>query len=441
MSIDPALMKRVNAVLAERDARPRPQPRAEAESGQVGLRVTAQADGAPTEVLIYDEIGFWGVMASDVVAALPDEGDLHVRINSPGGNVFDGIAIFNRLVDHPGKVTVTVDGLAASAASFIAMAGDRIVMNRHAQLMIHNASGMCIGNAVDMRDLADLLDKVSGTIAAIYADRTGTTPEFWQTAMTAETWYTPAEAVAAGLVDEATPGHRRGADEDAPAVAPAAATWDLTVFQYAGREEAPAPALPAAAGQPLSGGVVLEGEHGPELGRLIVEALRSSGCVVRPPSNTASGVHRTATENSSWDGPGAVAAMPEEAATLRYCHAWRDPNGDSDAKATYKFPHHRKDGGPANLAACRNGLARLTSADIPEAERAGVEAHLRAHLADGGSDDDSGDAEDHQHDQIHAGTEPATEDAPPIEAGDGWDATTAHLLTEEDPFKRLAEAL
>lgn len=95
---------------------------------------------------------------------------------------------------------------------------------------------------------------------------------------------------------------------------------------------------------------------------------------------TAIGAHSTATEDSSWDGPAAVSAMPANAATLRYCHAWRDPAGDPEAKATYKFPHHRTKGGPANLAGCRNGLARLPGAHIPEEEKAAVERHLRNHL-------------------------------------------------------------
>src|SRR5512139_3933864 len=95
----------------------------------------------------------------------------------------------------------------------------------------------------------------------------------------------------------------------------------------------------------------------------------------------AKGVHNTDVTEGEWDGPGAVAAMPNEAATLWYCHAWKDAEGDPDAKQTYKFPHHRTNGGPAVLNGVRNALARLSSANIPEGDRAGMERHLQAHLA------------------------------------------------------------
>ncbi|HEU4542209.1 MAG TPA: hypothetical protein VFR23_13860 [Jiangellaceae bacterium] len=97
----------------------------------------------------------------------------------------------------------------------------------------------------------------------------------------------------------------------------------------------------------------------------------------------AKAVHHTATEDSEWDSSAAVAAMPEQAATLWYTHAWRDPDGDPDAKQTYKFPHHRTNGGPANLAACRAILSgRGAQADIPEAELEAARRHAQAHLDD-----------------------------------------------------------
>lgn len=236
--IEATLMARVQALLDARQA----LPRAQRDGGRPRLQVEP-GDGV-TDMLIYDEIGFFGVSATDVTASLADvTGDLNVRVNSPGGDVFDGVAIYNALADHPGKVTVTVDGLAASAASFIAMAGDTIRMNRASQMMIHDASGLCIGNATDMTDMAALLDRVSATIAGIYADRTGVDTETWRTQMRAETWYSAEEAVTAGLADAMTPARPRpAAGEDT------AASWDLTVFQYAGRTAAPAPPVDAAPG-------------------------------------------------------------------------------------------------------------------------------------------------------------------------------------------------
>lgn len=93
-------------------------------------------------------------------------------------------------------------------------------------------------------------------------------------------------------------------------------------------------------------------------------------------------VHHTATIDEPWDGPAAEAAMPNDAAVLKYCHAWQEADAPRDEKSTWKFPHHKKEGGPANLSGCRNGLARLDSANIPDNDRAGVKAHLEAHLND-----------------------------------------------------------
>jgi ATP-dependent protease ClpP protease subunit len=209
LKTDPAILARVRALLAQRDARPLPTGHTRPEA-----KVNVLADGG-AEVLLYDEIGYWGVTAADMAAALsPISGPLHLRVNSPGGDVFDGIAIYNMLADYPGEVTVTVDGLAASAASFIAMAGDRITMNRGSKLMIHDASGLCIGNAAEMTAMAALLDMVSGTIADVYAARAGGDAEAWRSLMRDETWYTAQAAVDAGLADEMVPHPSREDDED-----------------------------------------------------------------------------------------------------------------------------------------------------------------------------------------------------------------------------------
>ncbi|WP_104084240.1 head maturation protease, ClpP-related [Cryobacterium sp. Y11] len=160
------------------------------------------------DVFIYDEIGesFWGggVSASSMATELAalDVDNLAVYINSPGGAAWDGIAIMNAIRRHRAFVTVYVDGLAASAASIIAMAGDKIIMNRGSQLMIHDASGGVYGNATDMEETAVILQKLSDSLADVYAGRTGTDRAGWRDAMKAETWYTAEEAVAAGLADE-----------------------------------------------------------------------------------------------------------------------------------------------------------------------------------------------------------------------------------------------
>lgn len=235
-TMDAALMSRVQALLAQRDAR-------KIAAAHPGLQLTAHADG-PAEMLLYDEISWWGISAQDVADALADvHGDLHVKINSPGGDVFDGLAIYNMLADHPGQVTVTIDGLAASAASFIAMAGDQVTVNRGAQVMIHDASGLCYGNASDMAEMVGLLDRISDTIAGIYAGHAGGEAGTWRDLMRAETWYDGPEAVLAGLADEAVSAERQAAPDE-PADRALVARWDLSVFQYAGRDQAPAPDAP-----------------------------------------------------------------------------------------------------------------------------------------------------------------------------------------------------
>lgn len=202
--------------------------------------VTSDATG-PAEVLIYDEIDSWlGVSAEQLardIAALAPERDLTVRINSPGGNVYDGIAILNALRAHPGTVTVVVDGIAASAASVIAMGGDHIVMNRNSEMMVHNGRAIAMGGAEDMRKMADRLEAVNANLSTIYADRAGGTPDEWRAIMAAETWYSAEEAVKAGLADRV-----EKAPSDARAIA---AQFDLSIFAHAGRQNAPAPHIVA----------------------------------------------------------------------------------------------------------------------------------------------------------------------------------------------------
>lgn len=132
-------------------------------------------------ISIYDEIGrsFWGedsISAKGFLESLAELGDVKnitLRINSPGGDVFDGVAIHNALKNHPAKVTAHIDGIAASIASFIAMAADKIVMPANSFMLLHNASGMAMGNADDMRALADDLDRIDKSMAATYAARSG----------------------------------------------------------------------------------------------------------------------------------------------------------------------------------------------------------------------------------------------------------------------------
>jgi hypothetical protein len=140
-------------------------------------------------------------------------------------------------------------------------------------------------------------------------------------------------------------------------------------------------------------------------GRVYARDGRLLGLESMPLTAKALPVHHTAVTDASWNGPAAVAAMPNDDTVLEYCFAWQsdeaaalphreDDDDADDQKASYKFPHHTGKGSPANLAAVRNGLARLSGADIPDADRAGVEAHLRAHLADGHGENAADNAAD-----------------------------------------------
>lgn len=158
---------------------------------------------AESEVHIYDFIGEYGVTATDFARDFSAirASRITLRINSPGGECDDGIAIFNAIRRHPANVTAFIDGIAASAASFIALAADRVVMMPHSKLMIHDAQGFVLGPADDMRQMADVLDLYSDDIAAIYASKAGGTTADWRARMKAETWMSDREAVELGLAD------------------------------------------------------------------------------------------------------------------------------------------------------------------------------------------------------------------------------------------------
>lgn len=165
---------------------------------------TAKADAGVAEISIYDEIGAWGITAKDFqreFRALGPVKDIRVSINSPGGEVFDGLAIHNMLKRAKARVTVTVDGIAASIASVIAMAADELIMPANSMLMIHNPSGVVVGTSKDMRELADALDKIRGSLVSAYADKSGLEPDAIVEMLDAETWLSADEAVALGFAD------------------------------------------------------------------------------------------------------------------------------------------------------------------------------------------------------------------------------------------------
>ncbi len=176
-----------------------------------GITITAKGNDT-AEILVYDQIGAnsWtgeGLTAKAFAEKLSSMGKLkniNVRINSPGGSVFDGTAIYNTLKNNPAKVTTIIDGAALSVASIIAMAGDEIRMAKNGYLMIHDPSGVARGGAGDMRKMAEMLDTVKASLVTTYAERSKQSPEKIAEMMTAETWMTASEAKELGFVDSVT---------------------------------------------------------------------------------------------------------------------------------------------------------------------------------------------------------------------------------------------
>ncbi|HEX2657848.1 MAG TPA: head maturation protease, ClpP-related [Polyangia bacterium] len=295
-------------------------------------KISNNADTGVAEVAIYDEVGYFGVTASDFIAELKaiDARQINLHISSPGGEVFDGFAIFEALRAHRATVTTYVDSLAASIASVIAMAGDRIIVGQFAEFMIHEAAGLCIGNASDMQKMVDDLNRESTRIAAVYADRAGGTVDEWRSRMEVETWFSAEEAVKFGLADEvAKPSRREDQPADPTEPEPAmAAKWDLSVFRYAGRDAAPTPrpvaakaaksAPPPQPPAPVAHDVALCASIGAAIGEGVAAAIRNAVTPVAEPAPTpapavepAAPVAPAAVEPSAEDPPEPVADPAE----------------------------------------------------------------------------------------------------------------------------------
>lgn len=189
-----------------------------------GLRAAVSESEQDRSISILDVIGvdYWtgeGVTAKRIAGALRSlgAGDVTVNVNSPGGDVFEGLAIYNLLREHKGSVTVKVLGMAASAASVIAMAGDTIQVPRAGFLMIHDVWTIAIGNRHDMKAAADLLEPFDRALADIYSARTGTDAKAIGKMMDAETWIGGGDAIEQGFADEYLPSDQVERDAKANA--------------------------------------------------------------------------------------------------------------------------------------------------------------------------------------------------------------------------------
>jgi ATP-dependent Clp protease protease subunit len=221
--------------------------RANAKRGT--FRAESSASGNVIEifdVIISSEIDaewFGGVAAPVVARALKAmSGIVHMRINSPGGDVFAGVAIAQAMREYDGEIIVHVDGYAASIASIVAIAGDKVIMAPGSMMMIHKAWSWGIGNADDFLATAALLEKIDGQLVEAYANRSGGKKNADELAelLRAETWFTPQEAIDAGLADEIAPEKAKSKNQ-------ACALWDMSVFE--GAPKPPAPASPTESEQ------------------------------------------------------------------------------------------------------------------------------------------------------------------------------------------------
>jgi ATP-dependent Clp endopeptidase proteolytic subunit ClpP len=158
-----------------------------------------------TEVMIYDEIGLYGVNAKsfiEEIKGIPKSTSVLLRINSPGGSVIDGLAIYDAVNRLPQKVTSRIEGIAASMGSVIALAADEVIMSENSLYMIHNVWGGEVGESDDLRKAADLMDKMSDRLVNIYVSKTGKSEEQIRSWMDAETWFDSSEAFESGFINK-----------------------------------------------------------------------------------------------------------------------------------------------------------------------------------------------------------------------------------------------
>jgi ATP-dependent protease ClpP protease subunit len=228
-----------------------------------GTNLSNLADDTDYTLWISDEIGgWWGVTAQDFACSMrqiPKDASLTVMLDSPGGSIFEATPMYNLLKQHAGNTVVNIYGMAASAASFIAMAGKKIKMARNGRMMIHDGQGEVYAygdealmreHVNDVTDIADLLSSLSNTIADMYMQKAGGTVADWRARMRATTWYDSSEALSAGLIDEIEGG--------APGTAPENAL-DLELFKLVGTytmpttDPAPLDPIPTNALDDMSG--------------------------------------------------------------------------------------------------------------------------------------------------------------------------------------------
>jgi ATP-dependent Clp endopeptidase proteolytic subunit ClpP len=250
--------------------------------GKSWFEIKAKSANKEADVFIYDEIGGFGVTAKDFAAALksiPKDHQITLRINSPGGSVVDGAAIYNLLAERSANIVTKIDGLAASMASVIALAGSKVLMADNALMMIHDPIGWAFGDSEEMRKTADVLDKFGEAIVNAYQKKTGKPENDIKAAMAEETWFTAAEAKEFGLVDEVSEPMKM------------AAKFDLQRFRNA-------PAGASAKAEAETPPVPEKTTHKKNTMDQLLKALVASGLI---PSTKLDDTEAAAAFNASWE--------------------------------------------------------------------------------------------------------------------------------------------
>lgn len=410
-------------LVAERRTKQLPPGVQPPEGAADWFRIEDSADDVDsTDVFIYGSIGgFWGIYADEFIEELNQvtTPNINIRLNSGGGSVFEGIAVSNSIRAHPAFVTVYVDSLAASIASIIMLSGDKIVFRQQAQCMIHNSSGSCYGDSAEMLKMADLLERQNKIIAGAYAERTGRPVDEFLALMAEETWFTGQEAVDIGLADEIYVPPKKEAPL-APAASMMNRAWDLSMFRYAGRENAPEPAaaqvpgtkpvpIPPPVVEPAAvAGQVITADMLTPTGDLVAMLRKAVHDELAEIFDTVAPAHSTAVESGTWDAGANEKRLPSPVpiTTAKKMYTWWDATEVADGavpKSAAKLPHHfvSADGTPgaASVNGVRNALARLPQTQgLSDAERSAAEAHLRKHLnAFSGDEEDSTSTDLHAH--------------------------------------------
>lgn len=362
----------------------------ERRDGSSWYRISNSGSG-PAQIMMYDLIGAWGITAKDFLRDLAAVGDgpVDVHIASDGGDVFEAYAIYTALASRPG-VTTVVDSLAASCASVIAMAGEQRLMSKLSQMMIHDAWAGVDGNADDLQHMIGRLNTVSEQIAQVYADAAGGTPEYWRGLMKAETWFTPQQALEAGLITgitgsarEPAPAGTGASAADRGGVILAAAGDNAGWVQRGGKWEFD----PDGDGDDdSSASTDTDHSHwaadGTQLKAIPPNpATGKGGKPMAPSDRAAPGPQDAKVDNSPWDAGKAWSngANSDDPAAFYNGICAGKKAGDPKTQEAHALPHHYHPGDPPNAGGTRAALGRLPGTD-GLTNKAQAQAHLEAHM-------------------------------------------------------------